>query len=187
VEDGVTRPRIPFAAILAMLLAAGAPACADRPAAAPLASPRADVDERAEREAVARVLDELNDAAAKADEPRYFALYAPDAVFLGTDGKERWDLAAFRAFAHPHFARGKAWSFRSVRRAITIDPGGRVAWFDEDLDTPNLGPCRGSGVLVRRDGAWKIAQYNLAVVLPNERLDEVRALLAKPAPPAAAP
>jgi SnoaL-like domain len=140
---------------------------------------------RADRDAkvdIAHVLDELNDAAAKADEARYFGLYAPGAVFLGTDGKERWDLAAFRAFAHPHFAKGKAWSFRSVRRAIALDEGGRVAWFDEDLDTPNLGPCRGSGVLLRQDGAWKIAQYNLAVVLPNERLDEVRALLAKPAP-----
>jgi uncharacterized protein (TIGR02246 family) len=133
------------------------------------------------KDAVAHVLDELNDAAARADEGRYFALYADDAVFLGTDGKERWDLAAFRAFARPHFAKGKAWSFRSVRRAITISEDGRVAWFDEDLATPNLGPSRGSGVLVWRDGAWKIAQYNLAVVLPNERLDEVRALLEKPA------
>jgi uncharacterized protein (TIGR02246 family) len=151
-------------------------ACAEH--AAPPASP---VDASAEKSAVARILDELNDAADKADEARYFALYADDAVFLGTDGKERWDLPAFRAFAHPYFAKGKAWSFKSVRRTITIAEDGTVAWFDEDLATPNLGPSRGSGVLVRRSGEWKIAQYNLAVVLPNERLDEVRALLAKPA------
>jgi uncharacterized protein (TIGR02246 family) len=170
--------------VLAVLLITCAPSSLG--CGTPPATPAAIRSEPGARAAVSRVLDELNDAAAKADEARYFALYADDAVFLGTDGKERWDLAAFRAFAHPYFAKGRAWSFRSVRRAIVFDESGSVAWFDEDLATPNLGPCRGSGVLVRRGGAWKIAQYNLAVVLPNERLDEVRALLAKPAPAEAA-
>lgn len=159
-----------------VLFVIGVTSCAPPPHAL---SPREAADAK---RSIAAVLDELNDAAAKADEPRYFALYTPDAVFLGTDGKERWDLPAFRAFAHPYFAKGKAWSFTSVRRAVTLAEDGEVAWFDEDLATPNLGPSRGSGVLVRQGAAWKIAQYNLAVVLPNERLDEVRALLAKPAP-----
>jgi len=35
------------------------------------------------------------------------------------------------------------------------------------LDTPNLGVCRGSGVLVKLGGKWKIAQYNLSVPIPN--------------------
>lgn len=144
---------------------------------APGACPAAPSDPASAKQAIAQVLDALNDAAAKADEPRYFALYAPDAVFLGTDGKERWDLPAFRAFAHPHFAKGKAWSFTSVRRDITIADGGHLAYFDEDLSTPNLGPCRGSGVLKLEGGAWKIAQYNLAVVVPNERFDAVRAAI----------
>ena len=135
------------------------------------------MDVAGEKVAVARVLDDLNDAADKADEARYFALYADDAVFLGTDGTERWDLAAFRAFAHPHFAKGKAWSFRSVRRAVTISQDGNVAWFDESLATPNLGPSRGSGVLVKASGGWKIAQYNLAVVIPNDKMDAVKTLI----------
>ena len=143
-------------------------------ACAPARSP---VDVAGEKAAVARVLDELNDAADQADEARYFALYADDAVFLGTDGTERWDLQAFRAFAHPHFAKAKAWSFRSVRRAITISSDGRVAWFDESLATPNLGPSRGSGVLVKAASGWKIAQYNLAIVIPNEKLDAVKAIV----------
>ena len=141
------------------------------------ASARSPVDVAGEKAAVARVLDDLNDAADKADETRYFALYTDDAVFLGTDGKERWDLPAFRAFAHPYFAKGKAWSFRSVRRAVTISPDGNVAWFDESLATPNLGPSRGSGVLVKGAGGWKIAQYNLAIVIPNEKLDAVKAAI----------
>ena len=30
-----------------------------------------------------------------------------------------------------------------------------------------MGRCRGSGVLVRSDAGWKIAQYNLSVPVPN--------------------
>ena len=52
------------------------------------------------------------------------------------------------------------------------------AYFDEDLEAVNLGPARGSGVL-RRDaeGQWRIAHYNLAITVPNDRFDEVRTLL----------
>lgn len=125
---------------------------------------------------VAREIDDWHDAAAKADESRYFDHFAAVGVFLGTDGKERWTIPDFRTYAHPHFAKGKAWSFRSTRREITF--AGGIAWFDEDLDTPNLGPARGSGVLIRDGrGAWKIAQYNLSVPIPNERFKDVKALI----------
>ncbi len=132
------------------------------------------------------MLDDWHAAAAQANEERYFAHFAPYGVFLGTDGKERWTVAEFRAYAHPFFARGRAWSFRSTRRASTFVKD--VAWFDEDLDTPNLGPARGSGVLVRDDkSAWKIAQYNLSVPIPNERFKDVKELISKPAPSTPAP
>jgi ketosteroid isomerase-like protein len=123
--------------------------------------------------AVARVLDEFHAAAAAADEARYFAQLSDDAVFLGTDASERWTKPAFRSWARPHFARKKAWSFRAVRREIVIDAGGDTAWFDEDLATERLGPARGSGVLVRRAGRWQIAQYNLALTIPNARFSLV--------------
>ena len=48
-----------------------------------------------------------------------------------------------------------------------------MAWFDEALDTPNMGPCRGSGVLVRGGDAWKIAQYNLSIPIPNDLADGI--------------
>src|SRR3954470_10079 len=125
--------------------------------------------EDAARAAIGHELDDFHDAAARADEERYFGHFAPQAVFLGTDATERWDVPAFRAYAHPHFAKGKAWSFRAARRDVTLGPS-NVAWFDEALETPNLGPARGSGVLVRSsDGQWKIAQYNLAITVANER------------------
>lgn len=120
-----------------------------------------------ERE-VAAVLDDWHAAAAAADEARYFGHFAPDAVFLGTDGGERWTAEEFRRFAHPYFAKGKAWSFRAVSRHVAFSPDGGVAWFDEALETRNLGPARGSGVLLRSGGGWKVVQYNLSIPIPND-------------------
>jgi ketosteroid isomerase-like protein len=125
--------------------------------------------------AVAVVLDDWHLAAAQADETRYFSHLAEGAVFLGTDATEHWTKAAFQTWAHPFFQRGKAWSFHATRRAITLSKDGRTAWFDEDLDTPNLGPCRGSGVLTRDKDRWLIQQYNLSVPIPNALMDAVRA------------
>ncbi len=124
--------------------------------------------------AVAGVLDAWHAAAAAADEEKYFAAFTPDAVFLGTDATERWTRDEFRKFAHPYFAKGKAWSFKAVSRWISFSPDRRFAWFDEILDTPNLGPCRGSGVLVWSGDTWKIAQYNLSVPIPNDLMDDVK-------------
>jgi hypothetical protein len=138
------------------------------------AAPAPTTDEMAK---ASSTLDRFHAAAAAADEEAYFALFAEGGVFLGTDAKERWTVAEFRAYAHPRFANGKAWSFRSTRRALEVR--GDTAWFDEELDTPNLGLARGSGVLVRDPlGAWKVAQYNLSVPIPNERFAEVRRAIA---------
>ncbi len=126
---------------------------------------------------VIRALENLHDAAARADEERYFAHFANDGVFLGTDATERWDLGAFRAYAHPHFARGKAWSFRGVRRRVALR--GDLAWFEEDLETENLGPARGSGVLVWSEGRWLLEQYVLSITVPNEKFKSVKELLGR--------
>lgn len=127
---------------------------------------------------VGAVLDDWHKAAAAADFDRYFSHFAANGVFLGTDGTERWTVAEFRAYAKPHFDRGKAWSFQPHDRHIDFSPDGSVAWFDEALDTPNLGPARGSGVLVRQKGTWKIAQYNLSIPIPNDLEAEVVKLVA---------
>lgn len=113
------------------------------------------------------MLDDWHKAAAQADEARYFGHAAPEFVFLGTDATERWDLASFRAFAHPYFAKGKAWTFVPHDRYVAIAPGGDVAWFDEKLDSASYGDCRGTGVVRKVDGEWKIAQYNLTIPIPN--------------------
>lgn len=150
------------------------------PSAASGTEKPADADPRDE---VARALDDWHDAAAKADEERYFARFAPEGVFLGTDPGERWTVEAFRAFAKPYFARGKAWSFRARERWVTLSPGGDVAWFDERLDTPNMGPCRGSGALRKIGGTWKIALYDLSIPIPNDLTKElVKRIAEAPAP-----
>jgi hypothetical protein len=129
-------------------------------------------------EEAARVIDGWHAAAARADEQAYFALFAKDGVFLGTDATERWTVPAFRAYAHPHFAKGKAWAFRCVRRAFSFSRDGNVAWFDEDLETNTLGPARGSGVLVREGAFFRIAHYDLSVPIPNARFAEIRNVIA---------
>ncbi|NTW85698.1 MAG: nuclear transport factor 2 family protein [Holophagaceae bacterium] len=125
--------------------------------------------------AVAAVLDDWHLAAAQADEVRYFSHLAEGAVFLGTDATERWTKPAFQAWAHPIFQRGKAWSFKPTRRAVALSRDGALAWFDEDLATPNLGPSRGSGVLSKQGGLWRIEQYNLSVPIPNALMKAVKA------------
>lgn len=136
-----------------------------------------------EEKAIARVLDDWHLAASRAEEDRYFGLMTEQSVFLGTDATERWDKKAFQAYAHPHFAKGKAWNFHATRRAVVIAPGGQSAWFDEDLATEKLGPARGSGALVKQPEGWRITLYNLSIPIPNERFDAVRKLIAQPPDP----
>lgn len=136
--------------------------------ARPLDPPPAD-------RAIAAVLNDFHDAASKADGKRYFAHFAPEGVFLGTDATERWNVEQFRAYAQPYFDQGKGWTYvpRPATRIIHVARGGETAWFDELLDNESYGECRGSGVLVRVDGAWRVAQYNLSVPVPNDLLKEV--------------
>jgi uncharacterized protein (TIGR02246 family) len=136
-------------------------------------------------EAIELTLNTLHSAASKADAATYWSLFADDAVFLGTDGKERWTLDQFKAYATPYFEKGQGWTYRVVNRNIAVRMSGETAWFDETLMNQKYGECRGSGVLVSvkeplvprcegfgGDVRWKIAQYNLTVPIPNDLLAE---------------
>jgi ketosteroid isomerase-like protein len=131
------------------------------------------------RSAVVTLLDDWHDAAAKADESRYFDAMAPEFVFLGTDATERWDKDAFRAFSHPYFEKGKAWTFVPRDRFVILSPAGDVAWFDEKLDSASYGECRGTGVVRRVNGAWKVAHYNLTIPIPNDLAKSVVEMIRK--------
>ena len=77
---------------------------------------------------LANEIDDFHLAASEANESRYFSHFAAEGVFLGTDAHERWTVDEFRAYAHPHFAKGKAWSMRSVRRTFGMAESGTTAW-----------------------------------------------------------
>ncbi len=129
--------------------------------------------------AVAGVLEDLHDAASKADGERYFSLFAPEAVFFGTDATERWPLEEFRRYASQRFEAGSGWTYHASRRHIYFSQDCRTAWFDEVLVNAKYGECRGTGVLVKRRSGWKIAQYNLSIPIPNEIALEVVGMIKK--------
>lgn len=120
--------------------------------------------------AINSTLDQLHDAASKADGVRYFRLFTDDAIYIGTDAGERWTIDQFRAFADPYFARGKGWTYKPRARHVVIAdiPCHCVAWFDELLDSESYGTSRGTGVLMLKKGSWKISQYALTFPIPND-------------------
>jgi uncharacterized protein (TIGR02246 family) len=124
---------------------------------------------------ISQVLDQLNVASTAADAAAYFALFTPDARFIGTDATERWSLPEFRAYVEPYFSRGRGWTYTPRDRVITIAPVDCrcVAWFDEVLDNASYGVTRGSGVLRLTEDGWKIEQYVLSFTIPNDRADAV--------------
>jgi hypothetical protein len=128
-----------------------------------------DIDEK---QKVNETIDAWHKAAADAKFDDYFNLMSDDAVFIGTDPKENWDLKSFKTFAKPYFDKGKAWNFKAVERHIYFDQTGKIAWFDELLDT-QMKICRGSGVLVKKGNEWKIKHYVLSITIPNENTNEV--------------
>ncbi len=118
-----------------------------------------------------QTLNTFHQAAANADFAAYFAHFSADAVFLGTDASERWPVDEFKLYVKPHFDQGRGWLYQPEERHIVIKEN--IAWFDELLDSESYGVSRGSGVLVKVDGQWKIAQYNLHFPIPNDLVDEI--------------
>jgi hypothetical protein len=165
----------------ARLLLAGALALAASVGVASWGTPKAmardtPADETA---AVAATLDRFHEAASKADGKTYFGLFAPEGVFIGTDATERWSVAEFEAYAAPHFAKGKGWTYVPRDRHVVF-AAPTVAWFDELLDSKSYGVCRGSGVLRKLDGAWKVSQYHLTIPVPNALADKVVEMIRTP-------
>ena len=122
------------------------------------------------RVAIEAALDGFHLAASEADGAAYFGSMTADAVFLGTDATERWNLDQFRAYAGPYFDRGQGWTYQPLERHVSLS--GNVAWFDERLWNEKYGESRGTGVLVLEDGRWRVAQYNLTFPMPNDLAGE---------------
>jgi hypothetical protein len=129
-----------------------------------------------------RVLDDFHDAAAKGDKSRYLGQLTDDAVFLGTDERERWaKIPDFTAYVDSRFGNGRGWAYRSVDRHVQLDDTKTVAWFDEVVFSQTNGRFRGTGVLVREGSKWKIAHYALSFLIDNDDWDAVIELTRRPA------
>lgn len=124
-------------------------------------------------DAAGQLLDRFHRAAAMAKFDEYFASFTADGVFIGTDASERWTVEQFKAYAKPHFEKGRGWTYTKVERNINVSADGGHASFDELLDNTSLGRCRGTGVLRRVDGQWRIEQYHLTIPVPNELAADV--------------
>lgn len=130
------------------------------------------LDQPIEKATISALLDTFHVAAANAQFERYFSCFAENATFLGTDAKENWTKNEFMDWAKPYFEKRKTWAFASLERHIYFpEQGGEVAWFDELLKT-QMKICRGSGVMVRENGQWKVGQYVLSMTFPNEKVKE---------------
>ncbi|USN99208.1 MAG: nuclear transport factor 2 family protein [Phycisphaeraceae bacterium] len=133
---------------------------------------------------VGELLDAWHAAAAHGDFDAYFSRMTPNAVFLGTDESERWTREQFEDFARPYFDGEEAWTYRVLERHVrpwrvsTNKDKPAVAWADEILDNDHYGHCRGTAVLVRgEDGAWRIDQYSLTFLVPNDAAPRVVELI----------
>ncbi|MCS0591268.1 nuclear transport factor 2 family protein [Massilia norwichensis] len=110
----------------------------------------------------------------------YFDKMAPDGVYIGTDRSELWQRDAFKAWARKYFEGKKsAWSFKATRRNVYTSGDGKLIWFDELLDTANMGHCMASGVIRKTDKGFEILHYQLSMAVPNEVADQVTELVRK--------
>ncbi|HEX6590015.1 MAG TPA: nuclear transport factor 2 family protein [Longimicrobiales bacterium] len=151
-----TLPRL--ALLISMLALAGCAARAQAPADA--------------RPGIDTVLDDFHAAAATGAADRYLAHFTDDGVFFGTDPAERWTKQQFEPYVRRAFANG-GWTYVPRDRTTFLSDDGDVAWFDEMLDSPGGTVARGTGVLVREGGEWKVAQYNFSVPFPNSLWDTI--------------
>ncbi len=99
------------------------------------------------------ILDTWHKAAANSEFDLYFSFFDNQAVFIGTDATENWQVNEFKDFCKPYFDKKKTWDFKPIQRNIYRN--NNIAWFDELLDT-HMGICRGSGVLEKKSLQLKI-------------------------------
>lgn len=108
----------------------------------------------------------------------FFDFIADEGIYIGTATEEVWTKEAFLNFAKPYFDKGEAWDFKPYDRNIYFSENKDIVWFDERLETW-MGVCRGSGILIREQKAWKLHHYNLSMSVPNECVNEVISIIKK--------
>ncbi len=125
-------------------------------------------DDNTTKKNITLVLDSFHHAAAKADWETYFNHISDQGYFIGTDVSERWDKKTFQKYA----SGSQGWVYHLRRRDINLTPDGKSAWFHEILESETYGTSRGTGVMIRTNLGWKIAQYHLTFPIPNDLSEE---------------
>ena len=118
-----------------------------------------------EQHEIDALLDGLHQDAHEGNYETYFERYSPNAIFLGTDKAERWNIEEFKVYAEPAFADGHGWTYEVIER--NLEGAGNTRWFDEILFNEKLGHCRGTGVVKLINNEWKIVHYALTMLVPN--------------------
>ena len=129
------------------------------------------VDVEAAKTAVKAVIDRFPESFMKKDTTAVGEIFAhdPEMVVFGTDSTEHWvgydAVAAGMNSEIAAFANTKI----DVRdQKIEMDPAGDVAWFSEIMDWDfDMGgqhvhahDLRATGILVNRDGSWRMEQFH---------------------------
>jgi hypothetical protein len=125
-----------------------------------------------EKAEITQMLSDWHKAAANADQTAYFEGIDENGIYIGTDATEIWTKKEFFEWSKPYFDKGKAWSFVAIQRNIYLSEDHSLAWFDELLQFTG-GVFRGSGVLCKKAGLWKIKQYVLSLPVPNDKFNGV--------------
>lgn len=128
------------------------------------------------KDQIDEVLTNWHQASATANADAFFGAMTEDAIYLGTDASERWLRDELRTWAKAAFEREVAWAFTPSKREIYLSSNQKTAWFEEMLDT-QMGTCRASGVLAKIGGKWMIKHYDLAIMVPNELVNDFKKLV----------
>ena len=108
----------------------------------------------------------------------YFDKIAKDGVYIGTDRTELWTRDAFKAWSKRYFDAKSAWTFKATRRNVYASADKSLIWFDELLDTKNMGPAMASGVLRKTKSGFEIVHYQLSMAVPNAVNGQVAGIIA---------
>jgi len=109
----------------------------------------------------------------------YFDKIAKDGVYIGTDRSELWTRDEFKAWSKKYFDAKSAWTFKATRRNVYASADKSLIWFDELLDTKNMGHAMASGVLRKTAKGFEIVHYQLSLAVPNEVIDQVTGIIAE--------
>jgi len=126
-----------------------------------------------EEQTINNLLNDWHQAAAEVNQQAYFDFIDESGVYIGTDSTEIWTKQEFYVWSTPYFNKGKTWNFKTNSRNIYLSDDNSYAWFDE-LVTNGKISLRGSGVLAKKEGNWKLKHYVLSLPVPNEKFKDVR-------------